>query len=94
MANVRYSDHANDYCMLNKDQNDKPSSWMCYGGGAGLGGYGGYNNYVRRIRFFDFDMNAGRVVTYKRLEWGEIEARIDEMMIIDGGTVKGPDEAN
>jgi len=67
---------------------------MCYGGGAGLGGYGGYNDYVRRVRFFDFDMNAGRVVTYKRLEWGDTESRIDEMMIIDGGTVKGPDGAN
>jgi hypothetical protein len=32
------------------------------------------------------------VVTYKRLEWGETEARIDEMMIVDGGTVKGHDE--
>ncbi|EAW10698.1 metallophosphoesterase family protein [Aspergillus clavatus NRRL 1] len=84
-------DHVNDYCMLNKDKNEKPSLWMCYGGGAGFGGYGGYGGYVRRIRFFDFDMNPGRVVTYKRLEYGEVEAKIDEMMIIDGGTVKGPD---
>lgn len=37
-------------------------------------------------------MNPGRVVTYKRLEYGEVEAKIDEMMIIDGGAVKGPDE--
>lgn len=78
--------------MLNKDKNDKPSSWMCYGGGSGLGGYGGYGDFVRRVRFFDFDMNSGRVVTYKRLEWGDVESRIDEMMIIDGGTVKGPQQ--
>lgn len=75
--------------MLNKDKNDKPSLWMCYGGGSGLGGYGGYGDFVRRVRFFDFDMNSGRVVTYKRLEWGEVESRVDEMMIADGGSVKG-----
>ena len=82
-------DHANDYCMLNKDKNDKPSLWMCYAGGSGLGGYGGYGDFIRRVRFFDFDMNSGRVVTYKRLEWGEVESRVDEMMIVDGGTVRG-----
>lgn len=80
--------------MLEQDSNDKPSLWMCYGGGGGLGGYGGYDNYVRRIRFFDFDMGPGRVTTYKRLESGQTEARVDEMMIVDGGTVKGPIEAS
>ncbi|KAJ5898998.1 hypothetical protein N7495_003742 [Penicillium taxi] len=84
-------DHVNDYCMLEQDANEKPSLWMCYGGGAGLGGYGGYDGYVRRIRFFDFDIGPGRVTTYKRLEWGETEAKIDEMMIVDGGAVKGPE---
>ncbi|PWY80680.1 Metallo-dependent phosphatase [Aspergillus heteromorphus CBS 117.55] len=87
-------DHVNDYCMLNKDHEKKPSLWMCYGGGAGFGGYGGYGGYVRRVRFYDFDMNPGRVVTYKRLEYGDTESRIDEMMIIDGGIVKGPDQEN
>ncbi|CAK44581.1 hypothetical protein CBS63078_10105 [Aspergillus niger] len=85
-------DHVNDYCMLNRDNEEKPSLWMCYGGGAGFGGYGGYGGYVRRVRFYDFDMNPGRVVTYKRLEYGETEAKIDEMMIIDGGIVKGPEQ--
>ena len=80
--------------MLNRDNEEKPSLWMCYGGGAGFGGYGGYGGYVRRVRFYDFDMNPGRVVTYKRLEYGETEAKIDEMMIIDGGTVKGPEQEN
>lgn len=87
------SDHVNDYCMLEKDENsNKPSLWMCYGGGSGFGGYGGYGGYVRRMRFFDFDMGPGRVVTYKRVEWGETEARIDETMIVDGATVIGPQE--
>ncbi|KAJ5125517.1 hypothetical protein N7448_004837 [Penicillium atrosanguineum] len=87
-------DHVNDYCMLEPDANDKPSLWMCYGGGSGLGGYGGYNDYVRRVRFFDFEIGPGRVTTYKRLEWGQTEAKIDEMMIVDGGAVKGPSEAS
>ncbi|KAL4989135.1 hypothetical protein BDW68DRAFT_176256 [Aspergillus falconensis] len=84
-------DHANDYCALSKNEAQKPSLWMCYGGGAGFGGYGGYGGFIRRVRFFDFDMNPGRVVTYKRLEYGNTDARIDEMMIVDGGMVKGPD---
>lgn len=92
LANIISSDHVNDYCMLEKDKDNKPSLWMCYGGGAGFGGYGGYGGYIRRMRFFEFDMGPGRVVTYKRLEWGDTEARIDEMLIVDGATVKGPDE--
>ncbi|CAI7659232.1 unnamed protein product [Penicillium viridicatum] len=87
-------DHVNDYCMLDQDENSKPSLWMCYGGGAGLGGYGGYDDFVRRVRFFDFDRGPGRVSTYKRLEWGQTEAKIDEMMIVDGGAVRGPDETS
>jgi hypothetical protein len=80
--------------MLEQDANEKPSLWMCYGGGVGFGGYGGYDDFVRRVRFFDFDRGPGRVSTYKRLEWGQTEAKIDEMMIVDGGAVKGPDAAS
>lgn len=79
--------------MLEHDENDKPSLWMCYGGGGGLGGYGGYNDYVRRVRFYDFDIGPGRVTTYKRLEYGLTEAKIDETIIVDGGVVKGPTES-
>ena len=61
--------------------------WMCYGGAAGFGGYGGYHGYHRRLRFFDVDMNEARINTYKRLEWGDTEKRIDEQMIVDGGKV-------
>ncbi|KAK5271468.1 Phosphatase dcr2 [Exophiala xenobiotica] len=81
-------DHVNDYCLpgLDKDKK-KPALWMCYGGGAGFGGYGGYYGYHRRIRFFDFDMNEARISTWKRLEWGNTESRIDEQIIVDGGKV-------
>ena len=78
--------------MLEKSADSKPALWMCYAGGAGFGGYGGYghNNYIRRIRFFDIDMNSARIVTYKRLEWGNIESKIDETMIVDGAKVVPP----
>jgi hypothetical protein len=60
---------------------------MCYGGGVGFGGYAGYHGYHRRIRFFDIDMNEARIYTYKRLEWGDTESRIDEQMVVDQGKV-------
>ncbi len=53
----------------------------------GFGGYAGYYGYHRRIRFFDIDMNEARIHTYKRLEWGDTESRIDEQMIVDQGKV-------
>lgn len=76
--------------MLEKDKNGKPALWMCYGGGAGFGGYGGYNDYIRRIRFFDIDMNEARIMSYKRLEWGNTKERIDEAMLVDAGRAVGP----
>ncbi|KAH8697743.1 putative phosphoesterase [Talaromyces proteolyticus] len=81
-------DHVNDYCMLNRDSGDKPNLWMCYGGASGFGGYGGYDDYIRRMRFYEFDMGPGRIVTYKRLEYGDTESRLDEMMIVDAGQVR------
>lgn len=65
--------------------------WMCYAGGAGFGGYGGYGGYHRRIRFWEVDANNGRIVTYKRVEYGEdVDRRIDELVVLDGGRVVGP----
>ena len=61
---------------------------MCYGGASGFGGYGGYGGFIRRMRFYEFDMGPGRIVTYKRLEYGDTESRIDEMMIVDAGQVR------
>jgi hypothetical protein len=58
---------------------------MCYGGAVGFGGYAGYYGYHRRIRFFDIDMNEARIHTYKRLEWGDTESRINEQMVVDQG---------
>jgi hypothetical protein len=66
---------------------------MCYGGASGFGGYAGYGEYIRRTRFFDFDMNLGHVITYKRLEHGDTEVKLDEAMIVDAGRVNGPHEA-
>ncbi|KAF3491836.1 phosphatase DCR2 [Arthroderma uncinatum] len=83
-------DHVNDYCMLEKNADGKPALWMCYGGGAGFGGYGGYNDFVRRVRFFDIDMNEARIMSYKRLEWGRTRERIDETMLVDAGRPSGP----
>lgn len=60
---------------------------MCYAGGAGFGGYGGYGGYIRRVRFFDINMNSARIMTYKRLEYGDTASKINEMMIVDGGKV-------
>lgn len=68
----------------------KPKLWMCYGGGTGFGGYGGYNNYIRRVRFFDLDMNVGRITTYKRQEWNVTDIRVDEQIIVDGGVPVAP----
>ncbi|EEP75761.1 conserved hypothetical protein [Uncinocarpus reesii 1704] len=83
-------DHANDYCMLEKNEKDLPALWMCYAGGAGFGGYGGYGGFVRRVRFFNIDMNAARIISYKRVESGNTEERVDEMMLVDGGKVVPP----
>jgi hypothetical protein len=73
--------------MLDRDR-EQPKLWMCYGGASGFGGYGGYGGYVRRMRFFEFDMGPGRIVTYKRLEYGDTESRLDEMMIVDAAKVQ------
>lgn len=71
---------------------------MCYGGGAGFGGYAGYKGgpddrgFIRRIRFFDFDMNQASILTYKMAEYPEenIHHRIDEMTIAQGGKAAAP----
>jgi hypothetical protein len=76
--------------MLENNADSKPALWLCYGGGAGFGGYGGWGGYIRRVRFFDIDMNEARIVSYKRLEAGQTEAKIDEIVLVDGGRPIGP----
>ncbi|KAF7948925.1 hypothetical protein EAE96_008105 [Botrytis aclada] len=83
-------DHANEYCSLSRKEDESPALWMCYGGGAGFGGYGGYGGYHRRIRLFEIDMNEAKIVTYKRLEYGDTEKRIDEQIIVEGGKPVAP----
>ena len=78
--------------MLSANEQKKPQLWMCYGGGAGFGGYGGYGDYGRRVRFFDLDTNQARITTYKRLEYGDTESRIDEQIIVDGGNLMLPQD--
>lgn len=73
---------------------DKPhlGPWMCYAGGSGFGGYGGYGGYHRRVRVWEFDTNAGRIVTWKRVECcgEETRRKIGELVIVDGGVVVAP----
>ena len=80
-------DHANDYCSLSKTPEGKPELWMCYAGGSGFGGYGGYDGYHRRVRVFEFDMNEARIVTWKRIEYGETEKQLDRTIIVESGRV-------
>ena len=60
---------------------------MCYAGVSGFGGYGGYNGYHRRLRVFEFDMNEARIVTWKRIEFGETEKQLDKTIIVESGRV-------
>ena len=87
MLTKNISDHVNDYCALEKTPDDKPQLWMCYAGGSGFGGYAGYGGYHRRVRFFEIDTNEARITTYKRVEYGDTEKRIDEQIVVEGGRV-------
>ncbi|KAH3987373.1 hypothetical protein HBI56_009570 [Parastagonospora nodorum] len=81
-------DHVNDFCSLSKSPDSgEPELWMCYAGGSGFGGYGGYNQFVRRLRVFEVDTNQARVSTWKRLEHGDTEMRLDEQILVDAGNV-------
>ncbi|KAF4591938.1 Metallophosphoesterase domain protein [Ophiocordyceps camponoti-floridani] len=91
-------DHCNDYCSLSLsgDRDPKkhkpltPSLWMCYAGGVGFGGYAGYGDYVRRVRLFEVDTNNARITTWKRLEFGNTAAHVDQQIIVDGGRPIAP----
>lgn len=78
--------------MLETNEKKNPALWMCYGGGAGFGGYAGYGGFHRKIRIFDFDMNEARITTWKRVEYGETEKRLDEQVIVDAGRPAPPVE--
>lgn len=78
-------DHANDYCLLDT-QNDSTLEenrvWLCYGGGSGEGGYGGYGGYIRRVRAFELDGPSGTIRTWKRLE-SDPKTVIDEQLVVE-----------
>lgn len=81
-------DHVNDFCSLEKSADgSKPELWMCYGGAAGFGGYGGHEGYQRRIRFWEVDANGASITTWKRLEYGETEKRIDAQIVVQEGRI-------
>lgn len=88
-------DHVNDYCALSMNEQE-PKMWMCYAGNVGFGGYAGYGGYDRRIRMYEFDMNEGRITTWKRLENAEdkslLKQRIDEQLAVDAGKAHPPPE--
>ncbi|KAK0252519.1 hypothetical protein LTR91_004924 [Friedmanniomyces endolithicus] len=97
-------DHVNDYCGLRPgiapataspndhgEKKERLGPWMCYAGGSGFGGYAGYGGYHRRVRVWEVDVNAGRIVTWKRVECcGEdVHKRIGELVVVEGGRVVG-----
>jgi hypothetical protein len=70
----------------------RPALWMCYGGATGFGGYAGYGGFYRKIRVYEFDMNQASITTWKRVEWGDTEARLDEhTMVMAGKPVQPPE---
>ena len=79
-------DHVNDYCALSRNTDSHPELWMCYAGGSGFGGYGG-DGYVRRVRVFETDSQEGLIRTWKRLEWGDMDKRLEEQVIVISGSV-------
>ena len=101
-------DHVNDYCALRPSltppKDDEASAshrsaktgklgpWMCYAGASGFGGYGGYGGYQRRVRVWEVDSNAGRVLTWKRVECcgEETRKKIDEVVLVEAGNVIPP----
>ncbi|KAF2201099.1 Metallo-dependent phosphatase [Delitschia confertaspora ATCC 74209] len=81
-------DHANDYCALSKNEKSGEGElWMCYAGGSGFGGYGGYDGYHRRVRVFEVDTNRAQIRTWKRLEFGDLQKKLDEQVIVESGKV-------
>lgn len=85
-------DHLNDYSgTLDSSDSSQDSAdkgpFLCYAGGAGFGGYGsppekyGGQGFVRRVRLFEVDSERRTLKTWKKLEWGDTDTRIDEQNI-------------
>ena len=94
-------DHVNDYCALrpasaqhqreHEHERSHFGPWMCYAGGSGFGGYAGYGGFHRRVRLWEVDTNAGRLMSWKRVECcgEEVGRRVDEVVLAEGGHVVG-----
>jgi len=69
------------------EKKDRLGPWMCYARASGFGGYAGYGGFHRRLRMWEVDANAGRIVTWKRVECcGEdLQKRIGELVVVEGG---------
>jgi hypothetical protein len=65
---------------------------MCFAGASGFGGYGGYGGIHRRVRVWEVDTNAGRIMTWKRVECcgDDKHKRIDEIVLVEGGVAMSP----
>ncbi|TRX95863.1 hypothetical protein FHL15_003417 [Xylaria flabelliformis] len=91
-------DHVNDFCALKPPQSQSGTQhddtqppqlgpWLCYSGGSGFGGYGMYGEkrYYRRARVWELDTTAGRIMTWKRVEYAK--DRVDELLLVENGVV-------
>jgi hypothetical protein len=87
-------DHVNDFCALlpqqaqqDDDNHQKPSTWLCYGGGSGFGGYCSYGRkrFHRRSRIWELDTNIGSLKTWMRVEYAV--DRVDELVLVENGVV-------
>lgn len=101
-------DHVNDYCALRPASAQQAADevhgvhggkggahlgpWMCYAGGSGFGGYAGYGGFHRRVRVWEVDANAGRILTWKRVECcgAETGRKLDEVLLVEAGVVHAP----
>ncbi|OBA20008.1 Metallo-dependent phosphatase [Metschnikowia bicuspidata var. bicuspidata NRRL YB-4993] len=82
-------DHANDFCLVdtqNQDSDAQNLMWLCYGGGAGEGGYGGYGGYIRRVRVFELNSNEKTIETWKRAE-NNPDEKFDQQLVVEQGSV-------
>ena len=93
-------DHVNDFCAIKPQQKQRGQQdankahqlgpWLCYAGSCGFGAYGEYGGtgYYRRARVWDLDTKAGRMTTWKRVEYAT--ESVDELKLVDAGVVVIP----
>ena len=85
-------DHTNEFCMLDKEDSSRKQGglWMCHSGVAGFGGYGTAREFTtqRKVRLFEINPQARKVISWKK-EFGREGERIDEQtLVLDGRAYK------